>query len=130
MKTLAGIAATAFCGTLSLIASTSQPAADSWSSTLMKPLMAASFDAGTKKHVVSYFVNAAGRCKLTLMIADGLFEEADAGRVSRVQMTLDPGRGMNFDAADGDWLHFRCKPGALAMEVSSAAQIAMRPEPE
>ena len=38
--------------------------------------MAASLDAGAK-HVVSYFVNADGVCKLTVMIADTVGDDSE-----------------------------------------------------
>src|SRR5216684_3724350 len=68
MKTGKRIVISAFGGALCLAASTGLSAAESWSPTTMKPLMAKSLDVGSK-HVVSYFLNADGRCKLTLMIA-------------------------------------------------------------
>ena len=41
----------------------------------MKPLKAISLDVGSK-HVVGYFLNTEGQCRLTLMIADAFRDDA------------------------------------------------------
>jgi len=69
MKTGQATVAAALVGALSLVASARLAAADSWSPLETKPLMAASFDIGSR-HIVSSFVEANGRCKLTLMIRE------------------------------------------------------------
>jgi hypothetical protein len=89
----------------------------------MKPLMAASFDAASN-HIVGFFVNANGLCKLTLMIVDAQEPNVPA---SRLLLIVDPGRSARFDAADGNTLQFACKSGAEAMTATRIESVAAVP---
>jgi hypothetical protein len=112
--------ATALFGALA--AATSVSAGESWSETTMKPLAAASLDAGGA-HVVSYFQPANGACRLTVMIAD---QEIEKGRApTRVQMTVEPGRAAFVDDADGKSSRFTCLYGAEAMNVVRVDRVAL-----
>ena len=107
MKSGNPIVAAALGGALCLATSANLSADESWSVT-MKPLMAASFEAASN-HIVGFFVNANGLCKLTVMIGEA--REASETPASRLQLIVEPGRRARFDAADGDTLQFACKPG-------------------
>ncbi len=126
MKSGKPILAAALGGALSLAASAELTAAESWSVLTMKPLMAASFDAASN-HIVGFFVNANGLCKLTLMIGDAKETDAPA---SRLLLIVDPGRSARFDAADGKTLQFACKSGAAAMTATRIESVAAAPVEE
>ncbi len=126
MKPRKTILAAALGGALSFAASAELTAAESWSVLTMKPLMAASFDAASI-HIVGFFVNANGLCKLTLMVGDA---EKPNAPVSRLLLIVDPGRSARFDADDGNTLQFACKSGATAMTATSIKSVAAAPVEE
>jgi hypothetical protein len=126
MKSRKAILAAALGGALSLAVSAELTAAESWSVSTMKPLMAASFDAASN-HIVGFFVNTNGLCKLTLMIGDAEDPNAPA---SRLLLVVNPGRSARFDAADGNTLQFACKSGAMAMTAARIASVAAAPVEE
>jgi hypothetical protein len=115
----------AFGGALCLAASTGLCAAGSRSPTTMKPLGATSLDVGSK-HVVSYFLNADGQCKLTLMIADAARDENSepSAQILRLRLTVEPGRPALVDTTEGRLLQFACQPGAQAMNATLLDQVA------
>ncbi|CAJ0865655.1 hypothetical protein AMST5_01787 [freshwater sediment metagenome] len=117
--------ATALTAALALAAATPVSAADSWSETTMKPLMAASLHTGSA-HVVSYFQPVNGACRLTMMIAGPEVESQDA-RPTRVQITVDPGRAAYIDDADGKSSRFTCLYSAEAMNVVRTERVALAP---
>ena len=126
MKSRNAILAAALGGALSFAASAELTAAESWSVLTMKPLMAASFDAASN-HIVGFFVNANGLCKLTLMVGDAEKPNAPA---SRLLLIVDPGRSARFDADDGNTLQFACKSGATAMTATRIESVAAAPVEE
>jgi len=91
----------------------------------MKPLGATSLDVGSK-HVVSYFLNADGQCKLTLMIADAASDENSepSAQILRVRLMVEPGKAALVDTTEGRLLRFACEPGAQAMNATRLDQIA------
>lgn len=131
MTTGERIVAIAFGGALWLATSTGLSAADPWSTTTVKPLAASSLDAG-KEHIVSYFLSSEGVCKLTLMIDETSGEQAaEAARhVSRLQLTVEPGRAAKLDAADGISFRFACLGRAQAMSVTKIDRVALYPSAE
>jgi hypothetical protein len=112
-------------GALCLAASMGPSAAEPRSPTTMKPLNAISLDVGSK-HVVSYFLNADGHCKLTLMIADALRDETSepSAQVLRVRLMVEPGKAALVDATDGKMLQFACASEAQAMNATLLDQMA------
>ncbi len=126
MKSGKPILAAALGGALCLAASSELTADESWPVLTMKPLMAASFDAASY-HIVGFFVNANGLCKLTLMVGDA--EKASAP-ASRLLLVVDPGRSARFDADDGNTLQFACKSGATAMTATRIKSVAAAPVEE
>jgi hypothetical protein len=110
---------------LCLATSVGPSAAASRSATAMKPLMATSLDVGSK-HVVSYFLNADGQCKLTLMIADAARDENSepSAQILRVRLMVEPGRAALVDTTDGRLLQFACERDAQAMNATLLDQIA------
>ncbi len=119
----ARLTATALGGALALAAATSASAADSWSESTMRPLMAASLDAGDA-HVVSYFQPVGGSCRLTMMI--GSHDPATVAP-TRVQLTIEPGRAAYIDDVDGKTSRFTCLYGAEAMNVVRSERLALAP---
>jgi hypothetical protein len=100
-------------------------AAESRSPTTMKPLHAVSLDVGSK-HVVGYFLNAEGRCKLTLMVADVPRDETSepSSQIMRLRLTVEPGRPALVDTTEGRLLQFGCAPDAQAMNATLLDQVA------
>jgi hypothetical protein len=125
MKSDSRIVATALAGALWLATSTGLSAAESWSALTMKPRGAVSLDAGAK-HVVSYFVNADGVCKLTVMIADAVGDDSGPA-ATQLQLSVEPGRSARFATADGKALRFVCLGRAEAMSATALARVAMQP---
>lgn len=125
MKTGNRIAAAALGGALCLAASMGLSAAESRSPTIMKPLMATSLDVGSK-HVVGYFLNADGQCKLTLMIADAARDDGDASseQILRLRLMVEPGKAALVDTTAGRLLQFACEPNAQAMNATLLDQVA------
>ena len=124
MKSASTFVAGALAGALCLQMTTKTPAAD-WSALTMKPRMAASLDAGAK-HVVSYFLSADGVCKLTVMIADTVGDDAGAP-AAQLQLSVDPGRTARFATGDGNSLRFVCLGRAETMSATALGRVAMRP---
>jgi len=124
-KTAKRIVTAAFGGALCLAASMDLAAAEQRSPVTMKPLMASSLDVGSK-HVVGYFLNADGRCKLTLMIADAARDENSepSTQILRLRLMVEPGRAALVDTTDGRLLQFACDPGAQAMNANLLDQFA------
>lgn len=125
MKTGNHLVTAAFAGALCLATSMGLSAAESRSPATMKPLMAKSLDVGSK-HIVSYFLNADGRCKLTLMIAEAARDENSErpAQVLRLRLMVEPGRAALVDTTDGRLLQFACEPDAQAMNASLLDQVA------
>jgi hypothetical protein len=124
-KTAKRIVIAAFGGALCLATSMDLAAAEARSPVTMKPLMASSLDVGSK-HVVGYFLNADGRCKLTLMIADAARDENSepSAQILRLRLMVEPGRAALVDTTDGRLLQFACDPGAQAMNATLLDQFA------
>ena len=127
MKAGKRIVAAALGGALCLAANAGL-SADAWTSVSMTPLGAASLDVGSK-HVVSFFLNADGMCKLTLMIAEATSDESNA-QASRLQIAVNPGKSARFDTAEGKSLAFACKSNATAMIVTKIDRLASYPATE
>jgi hypothetical protein len=125
MTTGKRILSAAIGAALCLVTTVSLSAAGSRSPTTMKPLNAISLDVGSK-HVVGYFLNTEGQCKLTLMIADGFRDEASesSSHAMRLRLMVEPGRSALVDTADGRLLQFGCEPNAQAMNATLLDQVA------
>jgi hypothetical protein len=125
VKTAKRIVTAALGGALCLATSMGLSAAASRSPTTMKPLMATSLDVGSK-HVVSYFLNADGQCKLTLMIADAARDENSepSAQILRLRLMVEPGRAALVDTTDGRLVQFACERDAQAMNATLPDQIA------
>ena len=110
---------------LCLAATVSLSAAGSRAPTTMKPLKAISLDVGSK-HVVGYFLNTEGQCKLTLMIAETFRDEASesSSHAMRLRLMVEPGRSAVVDTTDGRLLQFGCEPDAQAMNAILLDQVA------
>jgi hypothetical protein len=123
------IVAAAFGGALCLAASSGLSAADA--SLTMKPLMAASFDAGSK-HVVSYFASGENGCRLTMMVIDAALDEEPTPqtKATRLVFTVADGKAAHFDSAAGGSLRFSCAQGAESMRVDKIDRIAAHPAAE
>lgn len=128
MTTAAQIAAATFCGALCLAASVGLSAADPWSMRTVKPMTASSYDTGGE-HIVSYFLNDEGVCKLTLVINNGPDEATaeSAQRLTRLQFTVEPGRAASLEAADGKAIRFACLGRAQSMSVTKIDHLALYP---
>lgn len=124
MASVKRFAAMTLCGAAILAASLELGVAETRATQTMKPLAAVSFDTGPK-HVVGYFVNVEGACKLTLAINEG-GESAATSTTSRLQVSVDAGKSATFDTADGKALLFTCRPSAQTMTAVAIDRIASR----
>ncbi len=124
MKTGAHIAL-ALTGALGL-ASMPLQAAEAWSTLQMKQKMAVSFDEGDK-HIVGYFVEKEGACKLTLMIGASLrsLEAQRDPAPSRVVVKVPLGRSVEFDTIDGKSLSFASEDNARMMSALELDRLAL-----
>ncbi len=122
MKSGKGIVAATLFGALSLATATNLSAAGSWSTLMLKPLGAVSFDAGVK-HVVTYFVKSNGACKLTVMTADISGDDGDA-KATQLQTSVEPQQTARFATSDGKSLRFVCLEHAEAMSVTALNMLA------
>jgi hypothetical protein len=93
----------------------------------LKPLAAASFDAG-HKHVLSYFVGAEGACRLTVIVFDApsLDEATPSTATTRFIVPISAGKSANVDTAVAKTLRFACGPDAAAMTVTASERLAAR----
>ena len=125
MKTAKHIATVAFGGALCFTTAMGLSAAESRSPTTMKPLMATSLDVGSK-HIVGYFLDADGQCKLTLMIADAPRDENSepSTQILRLRLMVEPGRAALVDTTDGRLVQFACDPDARTMNATLLDQFA------
>jgi hypothetical protein len=125
MKIGAHIVAIALAGALTGVQVPLQ-AAESWSSLNMRPMHAVSFDEGDK-HVVSYFLNQSGVCKLTVMIEDmSRADEPAPAKPSRMQVSVAPGKAARFDTVEGKTRSFACEDDARSMSVTELDHLAFR----
>jgi hypothetical protein len=110
---------------LCLATTASLSAAGSQSPTTIKPLKAISLDVGSK-HVVGYFLNSEGQCRLTLMIADAFRDDSSdpSSQAMRLRLMVEPGRSALVDTTDGRLLQFGCEPNAQAMNATLLDQVA------
>ncbi len=122
MKSGKRIVAATLLAALCLATTTNLSAAGSWSTLMMKPLGAVSFDAGAK-HVVTYFIRYYGVCKLTVMIADLSGDDGDA-KATQLQTSVEPQQTARFATADGKSLRFVCLEHAEAMSVTALNMLA------
>lgn len=94
---------------------------------VLKPLKGVSFDVGTKR-AVGYYQQAAGNCKVTLMLAES--PDADGMSpytASRFKVSVEPGKAARVDTAEGKSIEFFCRPAAAAMTVRTLDHVAWAP---
>ncbi len=89
----------------------------------MRPMMATSIVTGGK-HVVSYFLNGEGVCRLTLVIEE--IAENPALRPSRLDVAVKAGSNAVYDAGNGRALSFGCSRTADAMTALKLDNTAWR----
>ena len=88
------------------------------------PLKGISFDVGTK-HAVSYFIGENGRCAVTLVVADNPSTENELPAAgARFMVTVDGGKSVRLDTAQGKSLEFACEKAAASMTVRTVEQVA------
>jgi hypothetical protein len=108
-----------------LIVSAGAAAAEPSAVHAVKPYQGIMLDVGSKQ-LGGYFVNAAGRCKLSVTIADAYREGHDAasGPTMRVQVTVDVDKPALLDTAEGKVVEFDCQNGAEAMSATTSDQVS------
>lgn len=94
----------------------------------LKPLAAASLDAG-QKHVLGYFVSSEGACRLTLIVIDSASAEeaTSATAATRLVTPVEQGKTALFDTAVSRTLRFACAPDASTMTVTTVDRTPARP---
>ena len=130
MKTGARIVALALAGVLGY-GNVPLHAAEHWSPLKMKPMMAASLDEGDK-HIVGYFVEDGGVCKLTLMITDSSnnSDVEPTNKPSRLLVTVSSGKSAKFDTIEGKTISFSCEENARSMSATELDHLALHMQPE
>jgi hypothetical protein len=129
MKSGAHIAAIALIGAM-VCSNVPLQAAETQSITRMRPLMAASLDAGNN-HIVSYFLSENGVCRLTLMIDEHLSrDDIEATTPTRLQVSVLSGDVARFGTMDGKTLQFACEDGARMMSATELGRVALNPTVE
>lgn len=118
--------ALALGGAMFLAAASAPQAGERFEPKTMKAMSAASFDVGAK-HVIGYFLNRDGACKLTLMVGEST---TLTGAPARLQVSINWGKSAGFDAGEGKTLLFTCKPGATAMSAVAVDRMAAYPGQE
>lgn len=106
-------------------------AAETWSPLTLKPMRAVSLNEGGK-HIVTYFVDAAGVCKLTMMISESwenFADEPPVAKPSRVTVEVASGQSAMVDTAEGKALSFHCEERARAMTATEIDRVAFRTTP-
>jgi hypothetical protein len=90
----------------------------------LKPMAAASLDAGSK-HMLGYFVGTEGACRLTLVIVDtaNAEEATPATLATRVVMPIDNGKSAQIDTAASKTLRFACGSNGRAMTVTTIDRV-------
>jgi hypothetical protein len=90
----------------------------------MKPLHGVSFDVGSKR-AISYFLSESGQCRLTLIVAERMKDDAPPKDTPvRFEASIHAGNKTRFDTPEGKGLQFECKPGSRAMSVIEVDQVA------
>lgn len=97
----------------------------------IKPLAAASLDAGPK-HVVGYFVSSEGACRLTLIVIDSASAEdaTPTTAATRLIVPIDHGKTAYVDTAVSRSLRFACAPDASSMTVTTTDRVPSPPASE
>jgi hypothetical protein len=119
--------AVALGAALSLAAGAPLRAAQPCSPLTLKPLAAASLDAGPK-HVLGYFVRSGEACRLTLIVLDapGVESATPATATTRFVVPIDHGQAARVDTAVSKSLRFACAPDAGSMTVTSVERVPPR----
>ncbi|HUO53911.1 MAG TPA: hypothetical protein VMU18_04165 [Rhodoblastus sp.] len=91
----------------------------------VKPYQGIMLDVGSKQ-IGGYFVQAEGRCKVTLIVADAYREDrvSSADTTMRVQMNVDAGKPAHLDTAEGKSVQLECEKGGIAMNATVLNRLA------
>ena len=95
------------------------------------PMQAVVADVGDKQ-LVAYYMPAAGRCALTMMLDESADSRERGGMpvtaAARVSVELRAGETASVDAANGERVAFTCGPdaGRMAVERRVAQTVASR----
>ncbi len=89
----------------------------------LAPMRAASFDVGVK-HVVGYFLDSGGHCRLILAIVE--VGDDEASNVSHVEFVVASGAVARLQANPGGSVSFTCDTRARAMHVTRNEGLARR----
>jgi hypothetical protein len=82
-------------------------------------LQSISYEFGSK-FTTGYFVHQAGKCVVTLMLAEKSNPEQPlAFTAARVRINLSPGQIVGLDSEEGRSLNFTCSEGASALLVDN-----------
>ena len=108
-----------------LLASASVASAEDLAVRGVKPYHGIMLDVGSKQ-LGGYFAEGEGRCKLTVIIADGYSEDPvpSAATTMRVQMTVDADKPARLDTAEGKAVQFECVNGGQAMNATVLNRLA------
>jgi hypothetical protein len=131
MKIGAHIFKLALAGAIACVEVAPLHAAEAWSPLKLKPMRAVSLNEGGK-HIVTYFIDAGGVCRLTMMISaswESYRDEPPADKPSRVIVEVASGQSAMVDTADGKALSLHCEESASSMTAMEIDRIAYRTTP-
>ncbi|QGM45923.1 hypothetical protein [Methylocystis heyeri] len=131
MKFGAHIFKLALAGAIACVEVAPLHAAETWSPLTLKPMRAVSLNEGGK-HIVTYFIDAGGVCKLTMMIGESwesYSDEPPLAKPSRVTVEVASGQSAMVDTADGKALNFHCENRASLMTATEIDRVAFRTTP-
>ncbi len=90
-----------------------------------EPLQSFSHEFGSK-FTSGYFVSEAGKCLVTLMLAEKSDPEMPSRQTpARVRLTMNPGQMAGLDSDEGQSVNFTCGKNAAALEVDTGDRGAL-----
>lgn len=83
-----------------------------------KPIEGMIYELGSKR-AIGYFVNNAGNCRVTLMIAETVDPDmATPPSAARIRVGLAPGQSVALGSAEGESLTATCGAGGETIEIN------------
>jgi hypothetical protein len=110
-------------GCLIAVAGTSLASARMPGPEVFRATEAMSYVVGSKR-AIGYFQNAAGKCQLTLMIAEAVDPDvAQAPSAARMSFGMMPGQSVAFGSAEGESMVATCGAGGETIEITRSKPV-------
>src|ERR1043165_3172520 len=116
-KILLSFSALALCATVVTAASSRTASARMGSAQTFRATQALTYVIGSKR-AVGYFQTVAGKCQLTLMIAEAVDPDiAQPPSAARMILAMSPGQSLGLGSAEGETMTATCGAGGATLEV-------------